>query len=305
MYDSVGLVVSAPGALETVPCYIDDVAEHYYNGVAVVTGHLGNLGVTVSADRVKVQHSLARWYLGNNGKSMTRRDVQHAVEALSDTLHLPMHTATVTRLDVATNLMMQHPVGVYLEHLGEMKGAKRLLQPDALYYTTRGGCLTIYDKVKEQRARSEPVPEIFQGRSVLRMERRYTKRVQHQLGQEVTGASLYNEAFYTMAIDRWRDAYRSITKIRQITIDFTTMTGKKQFYRLAALHLIESQGGQLEFLGKLSEAQKMGQLTSKQAYDLRQAVDEVCNCTTDGLTTATPLITELDRKVNEAVRYYR
>ena len=305
MYDTVGMVVSAPGALETVPCYLDDVAAHDYNGVPVVTGHLGNLSVTVSDDRVKVSHSLARWYLGNNGKTMTRGDVERAVEALSDTLHLPMCDAMVTRLDVATNLMMLHPVSTYLEHLGEMKGAQRLHQPDALYYTTKGGCLTIYDKVKEQRAKREPVPELYRGRQVLRMERRYTGRLPHQLGQVVTGASLYNEAFYRMTIDRWRDAYRSITKIRQTTIDFDMITNKKQFYRVAALHLIESQGGQLEFLGRLSEAQKMGRLTAKQAFDLRQAVKDVCSCTTDGLTTASPLITELDRKVNEAVRYYR
>ncbi len=54
---------------------------------------------------------------------------------MSDTLHLPMDKATVTRLDVARNLIVQHLVDVYFNHLGALKYARRLVEPSGLYYS--------------------------------------------------------------------------------------------------------------------------------------------------------------------------
>jgi hypothetical protein len=48
----------------------------------------------------------------------------------------------------------------------------------------------------------------------------------------------------------------------------------------------------------------MGELSNKQAYDLRMAISEACKVE-DGLTVQSDVIAELDRKVNDAVRFYR
>ena len=54
----------------------------------------------------------------------------------------------------------------------------------------------------------------------------------------------------------------------------------------------------------ISEAQNRGELTKKQAYDLRQAVHDA-NKERAEFVVKSDAIEELDKKVTEAVRFYR
>lgn len=64
------------------------------------------------------------------------------------------------------------------------------------------------------------------------------------------------------------------------------MRTKQELYKMGILSLIERVGGQV------------------QIYDLRQAVNDACSIK-DGLTVSNDAITELDKKVRNAVKYYR
>ena len=312
MFDTVNFKLTAADVegvsfIEETPCFLTDVGTHQYNGSEIViTGNLNGLSVTASRWQVKVKDgSLCKWYLGDNFKSMGRGDVQRAVERLSDELHLPMNLATVTRLDVACNFITQHPTEVYINHLGVLAYAKRLLQPSGLYYQKRDERLCFYDKNREQRARGEPIPDLYQGRNVMRYEQRYTHRLARVLGvPAVTGATLYDERFYIAVLNRWRDTYNAIRKINDIQLNFQAMKTKQQLYRQGVLSLIERSGGEVEFIEQIAEAQKRGDLTSKQAHDLRQAVKQACK-EREGLAVKSEAIDELNKKVAEAVRFYR
>lgn len=312
MFDTVNfLLTSADVAgvdfIEETPCHLSCVGVHQYNrGDVIVTGNLNGLKVTASRYQLKVKDgSLCKWFLGDNFKSMGRADVQRAVERLSDELHLPFGRAAVTRLDVAGNIVTQHPIEVYLNHLGMLPRAKRLLQPSGLYYSKPNMVACFYDKIKEQRARGEPIPELYRGRHVLRYEQRYTHRLAKVLGvQAITGASLYDEAFYIDVLQRWRDTYNKISKINDINYNFQKMKSKQQLYKFGVLSLIERVGGEIEFLAQIQEAQKRGELTAKQAHDLRQAIKRACQ-EQEGLTVKNGSIDELNRKIAEAVTFYR
>ena len=66
---------------------------------------------------------------------------------------------------------------------------------------------------------------------------------------------------------------------------------------------IESIGGQDEMLRQISEAQQRGDLTPKQAYDLRGAVMSACEI--DGeMIIESDVISELDKRVAEAVKMF-
>lgn len=312
MFDTVNFKLTAAEVegvsfIDETPCYLAEVGTHQYNsGEIVITGKLDGLRVTLNRWQVKVKDgSLCKWYLGDNFKSMGRGDVQRAVERLSDELHLPMNLATVTRLDVACNFITQHPAEVYINHLGVLAYAKRLLQPSGLYYQRRDEGLCFYDKNREQRARGKPIPDLYQGRNVLRYEQRYTHRLASVLGvPAVTGATLYDERFYIAVLDRWHYTYNAIRKINDIQLDFQAMKSKQQLYRFGVLSLIERAGGEVEFIAQIAEAQKRGDLTAKQAHDLRQAVKAACQ-EREGLTVKSEAIDELNKKVAEAVRFYR
>ena len=312
MFDSVNFritqaEVSGVDFLSETPCYLDDVAEHQFSsGLVAVTGKAGGLKVSLNRFQVKVcDGSLCKWYLGNNYKAMGRRDTQRAIEMLSDTLHLPMGKATVYRLDIAQNFICKHPPEVYINHLGVLKYATRLLNDGSVYYQRAGNVLCFYDKNREQKSKRETVPELYEGRNVLRYEQRYTQHLARQLNvPEVTGALLYDEAFYMGLLNRWCDTYRDIQKINDITLNFQAMKTKQELYKMGVLSLIEQAGGQLEILEQISEAQKRGDLTKKQAYDLRQAVNDACKIR-EGLTMPNEAIQELDKKISQAVRFYR
>ena len=293
--------------LAETPCHLEDVAEHKYSdGTTVITGKVGSLKVSLNRFQIKVcDGSLCKWQLGDNCRTMGRRDTQMAIERLSDTLHLPMEKATVFRLDVAQNFICRHPTEVYLNHLGELMHAKRLRQPNSLYYHMANGLLCFYDKNQELTAKREPVPELYQGRNVLRYEQRYTQRIARQLNvQEVTCAMLYDEGFYIGLLNRWRDSYRKIQKINDYTLNFQAMRTKSDLYKMGVLSLVERAGGQVEMIEQIREALKRGELTRKQAHDLRQAVNDACRVG-DGMVVPSSEMREFDKKVSEAVRFYR
>ena len=311
MYDTVFLrltqaEVNGVDFLEEVPCFLEDVGEHIYSGFPFITGNLNGLKVTANRYQLKVKDgSLCKYLLGDNFQTMGRGDTQRAIEKLSDTLHLPMGKAVVTRMDIAQNFIVKHPPQVYLNHLGALRYASRLQEPSGLYYSLNGGRLCFYDKNKEQKSKREEIPDLYNGRNVLRYERRYTQRIAAKFGvAEVTGAMLYNEAFYIEALNRWKADYQAIQKINDITLNFQAMKTKQELYKMGILSLTEQAGGQVEMINQINEAQQRGELTKKQAYDLRVAVNEACQLK-EGLTAPNEAIQELDKKVAEAVRFYR
>ena len=292
--------------LSEVPCYITDVSEHHYSNGVVVTGSLGNLKVSCNEYQIKVKDgSLCKWYLGDNLQTMGRKDTERAVEKLSDLLHLPMSKAQVTRIDVSQNFIMKHPPKVYLNHLGAMKNAARLEEPNTLYYRKQDYGLCFYDKAREQKAKREPLPELYANKNVLRYEQRYTGRLAKHLGvPEVRASMLYDEAFYIDLLNRWRDDYKAIQKINDVQLNFECMRNKKDLNRMGVLSLVESVGGLNAMMNQIAEAQQQGKLNRKQAFDLRQAVNDAC-AVKDGLVVENEAIAELNKKIVEAVRFYR
>ena len=311
MYDTINFRLTAEDVcnidfLEETPCYLNNIAHHIFSGVPVVTGDLGGLKVVASEWQVKVKDaSLCKWYLGDNFQELGRGTTQQAIEKLSDDLHLPMDRATITRLDVGVNIITQHPPATYLNHLGVLANAKRLQQPKGLYYSKRNEVLCFYDKVMECKAHNELLPPLYRGRNVLRYEQRYMHRIHSRLKvPAVTGATLYDEAFYMAVLERFLKAYKVIKKINDIKPNFKIMKGRKDFQRMGVLSLIERLGGEIELTNQINEAQQRGELTSKQAYDLRNEVRKACEIK-DGFTEPNEQITELDKKISEAVKFYR
>ena len=292
--------------LSKIPCYLNNVGEHYYNNEPIITGDLNGLKISLNTNQIKVKDgSLCKWFLGDNFKTMGRSDTQKAIEKLSDILHLPMGRATVTRLDVAQNFITMHSPEVYFNHLGELRYTARLLQPNGLYY--KGGNLTLcfYDKNKEQKSHCRPIPDLYQNRNVLRYEQRYTSRVASQMRvSEVTGALLYDEAFYQEVLNRWRAKYEAIQKVNDISLKFEAMKTKRQFYMMCVLSMVQKVGGEMNMFEQIREAQLMGKLTKKQAFDLRKVVKDALEVR-EGLTVQNEAIKELDKKVAEAIKYYR
>ena len=310
MFDTINFRLIAPNPLntnylESVPYYLENQAEHNYENGMLVTGLLDGLSVSVSRHRVNVKDgSLCKWYLGNNIQIMTRQDTRQAIEKLSDTIHLPMDRAVITRLDIASNIITKHPINTYLNHLGMLRYATRLPMSHGLYYQRGDRLLCFYDKLRELKSKGETIPELYIGKNVLRYEQRYLRRVSSYFKTNVIGATLYDEDFYINAISAWFSLYEQINKINDVNFNFNAMTTIKDFKNMGLLALIEQMGGEVEFYNQIKEAMQRGELTPKQAYDIRQAIKKASKVKTD-LVVQNDAITELDSKIKKAVKFYR
>jgi hypothetical protein len=316
MYDNIDFKlrntdVSGIDFLSETPCYFDVSGEHCFNGETVITGKVDNFTITVNRGGVNIKNgSICKYHLGDNFKTLGRSDIKKAIEQLSDTLHLPVQKAQITRLDIAQNFILKQPVQVYYNHFGELKNGSRAPvtvngEIETLYYYQSKGLLIFYDKIKEQQSKKQPIPELYQNRNVLRYEQRYKGRLSKSFNVErVTAEMLFDEAFYIKVINLWKDSYFNIKKINDVTLNFEAMKGKTDLYNMGVLALVQMQGGELNVISQINEAQKSGRLSKKQAFDMRQAVTAACK-TKDGITAQNGAILELDKKIVEAVKFYR
>lgn len=313
MIDTLGLRLIYGGGGTDLITVVSPLLENIYGccnmqGKEYVSGWLDGLKVTVRPVSLHINGgSFCKWCIGDNYRTLTRRDIQTGIEKLSDILHLSMKEADVTRLDIGQNLIMKYPVMEYLNHLGAKKNYKRLEEPNGLYYDKKGVRLCFYDKNQERKDKrqSGDIPLMYAGRNVLRYEIRFTSRIARHFDREfVVAADLYEQNFYVQMVRHWADGYKSIQKINEIVPNFDCIKTKTDFNRFGGALLVERFGGQSQMLDFLSDAQKRGKLTARQAYDLRKSVNDVCSVR-ESLVVESDSIKELDRKIMQAAMYYR
>lgn len=307
MFDSLAIILpqeKAPGTdfLKEIPQHLSVVTTAGKNQLGdYLTGFIDHLKVSITDRRLKVSDSFCKYYLGDNLKTLSRGDTRRAIQKLSDTLHLDMNQANVVRLDVAKNLIMKHDPGIYYSHLGELQYYKRLTQPSGLYYSNGKRQLVFYDKLREQQAKRKPIPEIYQHRNILRYELRFTRQMTKQFNRhEVTAENLHEEQFYYDLLHRWKIEYQQIQKLNSKLTGMKPTSSSKDFIQALATMAIMDLG-QPAILDIIQQWQETGELTRKQAYDLRAKIKEISKATTK--EQKNDLVQELDKKVKETARF--
>jgi hypothetical protein len=197
---------------------------------------------------------------------------------------------------------MQHETGLYYSSLGELQYYKRLEQNNGLYYSNELRQLVFYGKVKEQKVKRQPIPELYQYRNVLRFEMRFKSRLRQQFNKpEITAGLLFDEVFYRDLVKRWKNEYFNIQKINSKYMSMKPTGSKKEFIEnLALFSIIEA--GQSQVLNTIKQWQETGEISKKQAFDLRGYIKEIAQRPIN--EAGNELIIELNRKVKEAARNY-
>lgn len=309
MYDNIDLTInkeSCPNTdfLGTIPQLLTTVSNHGVNQFGeYVNGYLDSLKVSISESRVKIsESSICKYYLGDNFKTLSRGDTKRAIEKISDNLQLPFNMANVSRIDFAQNLIMQHNEKIYYPYLGEAQYYSRLEQNNGLYYNNQKRQLLFYGKEYEQKLKRQPIPELYKNRNVLRFEMRFRKQLKEQFNRsELKAGILSDEEFYTGLLKRWKNEYLAIQKINSKLINMKPTGSKKEFIESLAIFTIKELG-QPQILNRVKEWQETGQISKKQAYDIRSSIKELNRIPIEG--KGNDLIIELDRKIKEAARNY-
>lgn len=301
MYDTVYLTLQQNNRdilLNDIPKHLECVSEHRYKCNTQIVGYLGNLKVTINEQTVKIQNSFCKWYLGNNYNSLSINDTEDTINKISDTLHIDISEARVTRLDIASNIILNDEVIKYLQHLGNYPRSEKVTYRNGIYYKKKNNMLLFYDKNIETQKHKEYIPLEFQQKNILRYEQRYTQRIATQLKRNnITARLLYNSDFYYDIVKKWKEAYYNIRKIEEIK-SYIYMKSIKDFKQLGVLSLIKNLGGEDNLLKQIEEGQKQGTITKKQAFDLRRIISKsIAN--KKKVLVASEFIKELDKKIQE------
>lgn len=308
MYDNLDLTIHSETCpkmdfIQETPQHLTRVTNEGNNQFGeYIAGYLGSLKVSITENRVKIYNSsLCKYYLGDNFKTLSKGDTKQAIEQISDNLHLPFEKANVTRIDAARNLILKHKQKSYFSHLGEAQYYNRLEQNNGLYYNNQMRQLVFYGKVHEQTIKGQPIPEPYKERNVLRYELRFRKKLRNQFNKPaITAALLYDEDFYYSLVKRWKNEYLNIQKINsKLAAMKPTGSTKELAQNLAMYSILEL--GQPNILQKVKQWQESGEITKKQALDLRRFIKKISKIPDND--EQNDLINELNQKVKEAARF--
>ena len=258
-------------------------------------GHLGNILVVATEQRLTLAGSLNKSVKGENITPITIEEAAAAVERLSAALNLPIERATVTRFDFGACMEMREPVDKYLQILGRLVYKKRAeaarvpiltgkrlasLRYEMQYQNKPAAVvLAIYDKIAEMKGKGEAIPEKYRGKNILRAEMRFCKSVASYWGMKrITVADLCSPTIWRAAVDIWRQTINQIEKMNNNNEIREGACESVGAFVLRFLRRSVAQcGGVDAFIEKEIKAeQKRGKMSKQVAYKCRKLTRREC-----------------------------
>ena len=265
------------------------------------TGNYRNMKMNIHKSGISIVGSLTKFYLGNNVQTLSRLQIKEAIEMLSDSFHLDMQRAKVTRLDIGFNLIVGNPVREYLSFLGLYSNLIRLenisKEELSVYYRSnakranRSKELNFYDKVMEAKL---AIPD-----NLLRYELRFFKRLPQQLGTpEILGKTLLNDNFYTHLVNLWAENYYNIEKKGTIKLENMDNIKKPTQAFNALFALLYSQADPAQIEAFHASLKRNGVFTYPKDYSIVKRKIREINSNVSLMET-NDLINELNIKIRE------
>jgi hypothetical protein len=292
------------GTAATTSTEVDGIGQAYKH----YSNTIDNLTVRATANSLFVgDGSLCKFMLGDNIQMLTRKDIQQAIEKLSDILHLPMKLAKVTRLDIGANIPTNTTPEKYMCLFGRYKRAKKRITQDAngiieaIEYITPNTVLAIYNKIRELKAHGGFVPPIYEDANLLRIEQRFMSRVSNAFNDDVNAEKLYSELFYMRMIQKLYQAYKAIYKNNVTNVDVSTVKDVADLKTLALASLIDKYG-LTELQANFKQEMLSGKINSCQLSRINKALNEASQ--TPIITSKHDAIVELDNSFRDTIRYY-
>ena len=314
MYDKVKFWIDRATMAGTTPQQIamllDEAKEQtdLTTGEVKTFGYLDGLKVSVFVGGVSVLGSLPKYLHGNNIYPLDRHTTGEAINKLQDGLHLYLDEAQVTELEFGTTFLMQYPVSMYLEKLGDVPRLARCpLTASTLYYKHRGKeqpkCLCFYDKGAEEKQKGLILPKGLDGANLLRYELRYKGRLPHQIGcPKVEASTLTTPDFYRLMVEKYQAFYNSIIKLNQVKTDvMAEIKTVNDAFEVFIARLI-SQSNQDQISGFMDELKEAQVFADRKCYTrLKNKIQDVS--TKAGVTVTDELMKELNDEVKNVGAY--
>lgn len=272
---------------------------------------VGKVYAQINYRGITIDGSLCKAIFGNNFETLPHDAIVYALNEIADMFCVPLDQWVVTRLDVGTNLLMDKQPISYLHHFGELSryDQKPTPQKSTLYYTQTTRKVSIYDKIAEAIDKKQVIPQCYADKNVLRLETSALKGQRsvmnaYKLPEPLTAAQLCDCEFYANTIvSTYINVIQSIKIIQDMEININQLTTLKTVDQMGRAAIIEKAGGITNLLQTIDRRRANGEITKKQASDLRRTFRKVAE--TSNLLLPSDEVAELNSKIEalpDAVR---
>lgn len=268
-------------------------------------GKYRNLSIHLHPDSIIIEGSLAKYYFGNNIDMLDRELTEKAIKQLSNELWIDLQYAQVTQFEIGANFEMSQPVQRYFDILGECPRMIKGNFGNSVYFQGKAKkeniqrILKFYDKGTEAKKKKE-VPLNYDIKNILRFEILYKHNFKQQLGTaKVYAYTLYDKEFYTNMVQRYYDTYMSISKHKELNIEWPdNIKTPKDILKLA--FKMYAEGSQITVDDIINSAKSNNTFPgNKRKYycDARKLIEQWLS---DVKVTKTDVrVKELDQKVKD------
>lgn len=292
--------------------YIDGRLENVSSGLnnygnEWIKGYIDEVSVYATENVLKVDRtSLPRIIKGSNQYSVTLAEVEEKIISLSDQLELPLYEANLTRLDLASDLYLNHPTSFYLGHFGNKPNGKKQTFFDqantGITYIQKGVKNTYYSKVAEVKFKhNQIIPENINRepfRGELSLSGNPLQKVLKDNPNKVK--TLYEPNFFNSLVLTWEENYHIIEKLNYQFMQIQPPRTPKELNDILAYIGVNTIGGNDKLLSQLIHWQKNGLISADFKFQAKKKMKQNNKLSKEIMPIE--LIEELDSKVNEAVK---
>ena len=250
----------------------NEVKFTYWRGKLISDEYNQEINAYCDDQKFTISGSIPKFINGNNFQGITSHQIIKAFDSLSNVIGTDMYQGTVTRLDYASNLFLEHSPKLYIPFFGDSHKFKRIEYGTSIGYKGNRGQArykTLEDKVTWAKDTRNKIPEAFHDKHIMRYENRLlsANRIAHVLDlgtQKPTLKDILTVDSRIKTHQDWRRQYENINKQNNI-IDFTKFMQQNyyspsQALKCYVLMLMQIVGDDRfrEFKKFIVEEQKMG-----------------------------------------------
>ena len=244
----------------------------FWRGTFISNDYNQEINVYCDDQKFTMSGSIPKFINGNNFQGITSHQIIKAFDSLSNVIGTDMYQGTVTRLDYASNLFLEHSPKLYIPLFGDSHKFKRgIYETSVCYIGNRGQSRykTLEDKTAWAKDTRNKIPEAFHDRHIMRYENRLksANRIAHVLDLGTKKPTLKDMLTVDSRIkihEDWRRQYENIKKQNNM-IDFTKFMQQHRYspskaFNCYVLILMQIVGDDpfREFKKFIVEEQKMG-----------------------------------------------
>lgn len=281
----------------------------YWRGNLTSLEYNQEINIYCDDQKFTISGSIPKFINGNNFQGITSQQIFKVFDSLSNVIGTDMYQGIITRVDYASNFILEHSPILYLPFFGDSHKFKRIQYGSSLGYKGNRGqsrYKTLEDKVAWAKDTRNKIPEAFHDKHIIRYENRLksANRIAHVLDlgtKKPTLKDLLTADGRTKIHQDWKSQYENINKQNNI-IDFTKFMQKGYYSPSQALNCyvlslmqIVGEDAFRDFKKFIVEEQKMG--VGQLGYNNISKLNKMIKEKTQWIRNDSSMIREIDNAV--------